>query len=85
MQDQSGFGGGPIYVILWSIGGLIDLIAICDWFTLFYDTHMIILCLIANICFPWNKSDHHLGTFFCLSYSFSYFVSGDIHLVSMLD
>ena len=34
----------------------------CDWFTLFNDTHTIILCLIANTCFPWNKPVHHSGT-----------------------
>ena len=64
MQDRLGFGGGPTRVILWSIGGLIDLIAICDWFTLFYDTHTIVLCLIDNICFRWSKPVHHSGTLF---------------------
>ena len=60
MQNKSGFGGGPTYVILW----LIDLFVTHNWFIPLYDMHVIILCLIANIRFHWSKPVHHSGTFF---------------------
>ena len=43
------------------------MITIHDWFTLFDSMtcmQLYILCLIANICFPWSKPIHHSGTFF---------------------
>ena len=64
MQNISSFGGGPTYMISWLIDGLINMIAIHDWFIPLYDTHTFILCLIANICFLWSKPIHHSGTLF---------------------
>ena len=84
MQDQSGFGRGPTYVILWLIDLFIDLFVTRDWFIPLYDMHVIILCLIANIRFHWSKPVYHSGTFFA-SPSFNYFVLSNIYLVSMLD
>ena len=37
MQNKSGFGGGPTYVIDRLIDWLIDLIVIHIWFILLYD------------------------------------------------
>ena len=64
MQDRSSFGEGPTYVILWSINWLVDWIVMRNWFMLFYNMHMIILCWFTNLGFPWDKSVLHLGTLF---------------------
>ena len=85
MQDRSGFGGGPTYMILWLIDLFIDLFVTRDWFIPLYDMHVIILCLIANIHFHWSKPVHHSGTFFVSPIHSVIFVLSDIHLVSMLE
>ena len=47
-KNELGFGGGPTYEISWLIDWLIDSLAICNWFTLFLDIHIILLCLFSN-------------------------------------
>ena len=64
---------GPTYVILWLIDWLIDLITMHDWFILFLNMHITILCssltpfMIAH-CGSWPRyafanSDHSLYIF----------------------
>ena len=66
----------------WSYDLLIDwlvvLIAIYEWFILFYVMHTIALSLFTNVCFPWNKWAHHLGTSFAFLVHSVIFVLSDI-------
>ena len=67
----------------WLIDRLVVLIAIYDWFIMFYVMHMITLNLFTNLCFPWNKWVHHSGTSFAPLVHSVIFVLSDIHLVSI--
>ena len=62
----------------WLIDWLVVLIAIYEWFILFYVMYTITLNLFTNLCFPWNKWAHHSGTPFASSVHSVIFVLSDI-------